>query len=190
MERTRDLKGLAVLKRPWKRWTAVVHHCVRSRPQSDLNDADYRALYMELLGDCQKLGDNGDVATQQYARFMQSIIRPWLTRHTLEQADREILLDLLKRCRRIDQELNGRNWSDVLVVWLWPTLAAIAGAASVMLVIVIANGLSRRVNDWVDVQGRQFRIAFEAATMIQRVMAIGFALAIVTVLAVHHIRKT
>jgi hypothetical protein len=61
---------------------------------------------------------------------IEQVIRPWLNVEALIQADKEILVEMLQRCRRAERVLSGRPWLRVNRRWLKPVLMVLAGALS------------------------------------------------------------
>jgi hypothetical protein len=180
---------LTALGRPWRRWTAVVELFAQRRRRHRLGPAEYEELYQELLAACQAPADADASEKQTYVRGLEEFVRPWMTLRVLEQADRDILLDLAARCRRIDLELNGRDWRAAARAWLWPAVVGLASAFLIAVAIYAVSGMSRPLNDWFDDEWRTARIVIQEATTVQRIMAIGVIALPLTAYLVHHVRK-
>jgi len=185
-----DTTNLAVLGRPWRRWTAIVEHHARRRGRCRVGPAEYDALYRELLAACQSPVATGGTDRQQYVEGLETVLRPWMTMRVLEKADQEIQIDLLARCRRIDRELNGRDWRAFARAWVWPAVVGLAAAFLISVAAYAVSGMSRPLNDWLDDEWRAARVAIQEASAIERMMAVGVIMIPFTVYLVHHIRKT
>ncbi|MBI1914729.1 MAG: hypothetical protein HYS12_08335 [Planctomycetes bacterium] len=113
-----ETRELTVLRQLWGRWTAVVELFARKgRGRRRVDPAGYHTLHHELVAVCQTLATAGDKATRPYYANLEALSRPWLTCRVLEQADREILLDLLLRCQQVQRELVGESWAEVVRRW-------------------------------------------------------------------------
>src|SRR5262249_44383063 len=95
---------VAVLRRHWRRWTALVdQYARRRRGYSALDPQEYQRLHKDLLAACTSLNGASAGSQHDFYRGLANLVRPWLTLRVLEQADREILLDLLARCWEADK---------------------------------------------------------------------------------------
>jgi hypothetical protein len=176
--------------RHWRRWTAVIERQARRRGRRRLSPAEYHALYRELLAACRALASTGDADWQTYARRLEAVVRPWLAARVLERADPDILLDLLARCRRIDRDLNGRDWRSVARAWVWPAVAGLAGAALIALVTCAMSGMLQPLSDWLHHEWRAVRVAVQESTDVQRLLAVGVVVALIGAYLAYHSRRT
>ena len=120
---TRQPAALLVL---WRRWTKVVAWFAGRDPgRLRLDPAEYEALHRALLAACRALAQKADPGRAFPLDGLQQLVQPWITAASLEQADGELLADLLARCRVIDLELGGHGW---LAPAPPPTLARRPGA--------------------------------------------------------------
>jgi hypothetical protein len=111
----------------WSRWTALVElFARRDRRRHSVDPAVYYILHHDLVTACQALAATGDGVARTYYENLETLARPWFTCRVLEQADREILLDLLLRCQAIQHELVGERWADVVRRWAWRTAVVTA----------------------------------------------------------------
>ncbi|CAN5716558.1 hypothetical protein BH23PLA1_BH23PLA1_28650 [soil metagenome] len=103
------------LRRNWRRWTAIVELFARRRSvRKRLGPGEYEAAYRALLAACRDRAAAAEGPEQAYFETLEDLVRPWLTTHSLARADREILNDLVQRCRQFEQELCGRPWHAAL----------------------------------------------------------------------------
>jgi hypothetical protein len=121
----------AGLVRLWRQWLAIVEMFARfERARRRVDPHEYQSLQRRLVDTCRALArvpglPNGGV----YDR-MERLVSPWLTLGALEQADGEILNDLLTLGRQLDRQLGGGRW--------WPGIRR--GAVRALVVALIAAG--------------------------------------------------
>jgi hypothetical protein len=189
MGRAGDTTGLAVLGPQWRRWTAVVARQAKRRGGSRLSPTDYDALYRELLAACRALAKMGDIDQQPYARRLEALVRPWLAARAFDRADPDILFDLLAQCRRIDRELNGRDWGAVARAWLRPAVACLTGAALMAMVLLALSWVPQPLDDWLRHEWWVVRVAVQESTDIQRFLAVGVVVALGAAFWAHRARR-
>src|SRR4051794_14705257 len=98
------------LQKSWSRWTAIVDLFARRRPaRSRVDSAAYLAIHRDLINDLRALTESADAEEQAYLRDLEMLASPWLNLKSLARTDREILENLLMRCRTVEHELGGRN---------------------------------------------------------------------------------
>jgi hypothetical protein len=120
---------LAALRKHWGLWTAVVELFARRRgARRRVNPREYEGLHQELLAACRVLAEAGDAGKRPFYQRLEELAQPWLTLLVLERTDREILFDLLGRCRGAARALGGGGWGDVARRGLVWGLAALAPA--------------------------------------------------------------
>jgi hypothetical protein len=94
------------------RWAANVElFALRKRTRKRVDGHTYVALHGELIAKCRAAAAAANEVEAAFYRYIEDLAQPWLAPSALERADREILFDLLMRCRQIDQELGGRPWA-------------------------------------------------------------------------------
>jgi hypothetical protein len=109
--RGRGTHPLGTLPVLWRRWTGVVARYAGCEPgRLRIGPAEYDTLHRELLQACQALAENADAERLAWLGSLEQLIRPWMGLGSLEHADRELLADVLSRCRIIDRELSVRDW--------------------------------------------------------------------------------
>ena len=102
----------AVLKTRWRRWLRIVELFASQRPARRRVDPEaYGMLQKELVTTCRSLAAAANETDGAFYRYLEDLVQPWLSPLVLGQADREILCDLVIRCRQADRELVGRSWS-------------------------------------------------------------------------------
>ena len=151
---------LATLPHLWRRWTEVVAWFAYREPgRLGLDPNEYDALHRALMRECQVQAEKAGADRAAWFRCLEQLVGPWLTTGSLEHADRELLADLLARCRIVDRELNGRDWLAPLRHHRW--LAALVLACFMAPPVLVA------VVDWGElplagplrVGWRSFRVA-------------------------------
>jgi hypothetical protein len=172
---------LAALRRHWRHWTALVAlHARRRRGARVVGPQHYQTLHQQLLAACAAASEAAPQNERALYQRLEDLARPWLSARALEQTDREILLDLLARCRQADEELRPRSplpglrWLVAGVALLGTTTAVIRLGPSVEW-----SGLPGR--DWV--LGHLHAIALMAAGggwwFLAAATAIGLAIIVV-----------
>jgi hypothetical protein len=87
----------------------------RSRPaRKRVNSDDYAELHRELVSQVRAMTHSANDMEATFYRYLEDLIQPWLDTHILARAERDILFDLLIRCRRVEKQLGGRSWLRVI----------------------------------------------------------------------------
>jgi hypothetical protein len=179
-----ELPGLVALRRPWRRWAEVVESFALRRPgRGRLREREYEALHRLPLQTCRSLADAAGEVRRGYYQGLEDLVRPWLTPRTLEQADGEILLALLARCRQVGRELGGSGWGPVARRAARRGLAA-AAVAGLYVVLSRADWLTRPAAECVREVCRQFRWAVRQSNEVERWLASGCVAVLVAMLVV------
>jgi hypothetical protein len=119
--------GRTAIPKLWHRWTAVVEQFARQkRGRHRLSEPVYDALHRDLLRVCRCLADASDERGRSFYQGLESLAQPWLKLSALAKADREVLSDLLERCRQIERELVGRTGIRLADACAWLGLALAA----------------------------------------------------------------
>jgi hypothetical protein len=95
------------LKVHWRAWTAVVERIVLRRTHRRIIPEAYEKLYGELIRACYARVESCDEVRRPLYERLLALARPCLTQDVLLQFDRQVLFDLLIRCRQADLELHG-----------------------------------------------------------------------------------
>jgi hypothetical protein len=156
----------------------------RRRGWNHIRAGDYEVLHRRLLRACRSLADTGGKARQAYYQGLEALAKPWLTTRVLEQADRDILLQLLACCRREDRELGGGDrWRHIArrsVTW---GLAAAAAAGGVIL-LARADGLFWSAAYYARDTGGLLRWAVRQSSEVERWYAGGLVVVLIAMLLV------
>jgi hypothetical protein len=96
------------LKVRWRAWTAVVERfALRRRSDRPIQPEAYERLYGQLIQACDARVESCDEMRRPFYERLVGLARPCLTQNVLGHLDREVLFDLLIRCRQADLELQG-----------------------------------------------------------------------------------
>src|SRR4051794_8857333 len=147
---------LRALQERWHRWTAIVELFARHRrARCRVDEHAYCTLHREVIEGCRALARTADEAKRAFYQDLEALAHPWLTLAVLARENREILFDLLIRCRQAERELCGRPKAPAARGWTVPALAAVAAAVGAVLWTWIADRgwlpILNRVQDWSDV---------------------------------------
>src|SRR5579864_1528173 len=105
---------LAALRRRWRKWTAMVElFARRRRRRRRVSFADYCRVHGELIAACKSLAESSEPAQRAFYEELAALAEPWMTPNVLARAERDIMFDLLLRCREAEHKLGGRAWSSV-----------------------------------------------------------------------------
>src|SRR5262249_28422008 len=136
------------LKSCWRRWVEIVELFARRKPARRRVDPEtYAALHKELIERCQARRAAANDVEAVFYRYLEDLARPWLTPLVLARADREILLDLLARCRQVEEQLGIRFWRRSIRSWVVPVGLAALAVFVVLLGLGIIDSFGYRVLD-------------------------------------------
>jgi len=108
-------QGIDHLGEQWHRWTGFVSEFAHHRPTArQIRGEQYAAIQKYLVTTCRELAVNGNDADRQFFTNLENLAKPWVSPQALEQIAPDLLDDLLTRCQRADEELNGRRWPNRL----------------------------------------------------------------------------
>jgi hypothetical protein len=100
------------LKAHWRSWTSIVSlFARRKRGRRRVEHEAYVELHAALINCCHSLANMFDGEEKAYFQGLEQIARPWVDPQSFRAADREILDDLLKVCRKAERELGNWRWS-------------------------------------------------------------------------------
>jgi hypothetical protein len=139
--------GQAALRRRWCQWTALVERAGR-RGACRVSPGEYQALRQELLLGCRSLAAGVAEADRPFYHDLEELVEPWLTPQSLEQADADILADLLARCRQAEQKLGGRSPGSTLFRRLAPLAVLVMLGTAVFLLIRTADSFLFPLLEW------------------------------------------
>lgn len=93
------------LDRLWEKWKVVIDLFARQNVARRQIRADaYRTLHRQLLQTCES---NTDARYEKSAQMAATIIRPWTSLESLNDAPAKILSDLRNSCHAVDREMQG-----------------------------------------------------------------------------------
>ena len=175
------------LRRRFSRWAAIVELFAQRRPARKRVDPQaYVTLHRELIASCRVLAASANEVEAVSYRYLEDLAQPWLDLAVLDRADRadrDILFDLLFRCKHVQAQLGGRSWIRVLrargtPVFLGSFLAIMLlcmGRFSVVLSIMLD-----RARNWSD----DLSIRVNHSTDLERLFVVGLVLIMVTIYVV------
>jgi len=105
--------SVTALRKNWKRWTDIVaEFSARPNARSNLKDREYLALHAALVEGSQAQATQCEKQDRDSVLFLEmtSILQPWNSLQTLDQAGHRLLVPLARRCREIHRTLGGRNY--------------------------------------------------------------------------------
>jgi serine/threonine protein kinase len=115
-----------ILRRHWRRWTALIETIVNGRGPARVNGDTYRTVYTSLVNTCRSAAEAAPTPQRRaYFQELLSIVQPWLNLQTFAHTEAQMLHSLLVRCKRAELELNDGN-----VPW---TLRQVIGMVLLML---------------------------------------------------------
>src|SRR5262245_19043653 len=118
---------LAALRQHWGLWTAMVELFARRSRARRVDPREYQALHRDLLAACRGAAEAAEESRRPFYERLEELARPWLSPRVLERTDRDMLLDLLDRCREAGRELGAvPRGSSTWVIALLGCVAALA----------------------------------------------------------------
>ena len=134
--------ALPLLKSSWQEWTAIIESFARrTGARRRVDPQDFHNLRERLLTICQQQSVAADEADGLYYHELENLVQPWLDVRVLEHADREILLDVYLRCRKVEDDFGGRNWARFARQHAPKFLFAAAVACVLIVAAALASGM-------------------------------------------------
>ena len=176
------------LRRRFSRWAAVVELFARGRPARKRVDPQaYVTLHRELIASCRVLAASANEVEAVSYRYLEDLAQPWLDLAVLDRADRadrDILFDLLFRCKHVQAQLGGRSWIRVLRAWGTPVFLGASFLAIMLLCMgrfsVVLSTMLDRARNW----SYDLSIRVNHSTDLERLFVVGLVLIMVTIYAV------
>jgi hypothetical protein len=176
---------IIVLRRLFKRWAAIVELFARRRPARKRVEAKaYVRIHRELIASCRVQAASANEVEAAFFRYMEDLAQPWLDLAVLGRADRDILFDLLIRCRHINVQLGGRSWTPLQ--WNWE-IPAVLGTLFFAIMLLCMSKFSVGLSTILDyARGWSDDLWFSVArsSELQRLTVIGCVLVVVAMIAV------
>jgi hypothetical protein len=160
--------------RLWRQWTEVVGLFATHDPgRLRVEASSYVALYRDLLHACAVGLATADAAMGKRLQTMIDLATPWLTAHSLDVADRDILHGLWAHCRGLNTEFNGYDWRGVLWRYRTPFLWLAAILVMSFFFAVTAEWTWDPLVHWVVSAWGMAWIAFKRLPTVTRWLAVG-----------------
>jgi len=176
------------LRRRFSRWAAIVELFARGRPARKRVDPQaYVTLHRELIASCRVLAASANEVEAVSYRYLEDLAQPWLDLAVLDRADRadrDILFNLLIRCKHVQAQLGGRSWIRVLRAWGTPFFLGASFLAIMLLCMgrfsAVLSTMLDRARSWSD----DLYIRVNHSTDLERLFVVGLVLIMVTIYAV------
>jgi hypothetical protein len=156
MRRREQSPEKLALRKCWGRWTKVVElFARRQRARKRVDAKEYVKLHHDLVQKCRLMAGSSNEVESAFYRYLEDLVHPWLDLAVLERAERDILFDLVIRCRQANDRLRGRSRIGTFLIWI-ALVPVIPLFFSIMLLwmrdIPLLSGLSLdRIRGWSDV---------------------------------------
>ena len=191
MRRREHAPEKIALRRRFSRWAAIVELFARRRPARKRVDPQaYVTLHRELIASCRVLAASANEVEAASYRYLEDLAQPWLDLAVLDRADRDILFDLLFRCKHVQAQLGGRAWIRVLRAWGTPVFLGASFLAIMLLCMgrfsVVLSTMLDRARNWSD----DLSIRVNHSTDLERLFVVGLVLIMVTIYAVSRIGRS
>jgi hypothetical protein len=182
---------VAALKTFWHRWVDTVELFALRRPaRRGVETREFGILHNELIKKCRLLAESTNEVEAAFYRYLEDLVRPWLSPTVLARADREILLDLLLRCRQAERQLGGRSWARSVLHWALPALLAGMVIFSLLLGLFIIHRLGfpavQRLRDFSD----DLWFTVTRLTEVERLTFVAVVLLMVSIVALARTAKS
>ena len=176
---------VGALKTHWRRWVDIVDLFARRRPGRRRVDPQmYVVLYKALIQECRKLAESANEVEGTFYRYLGDLVQPWLTPSVLARADRDILIDLLVRCRQVERQLGVPSWPRSVRDWA-PRAVVVSLIIAVGILLIGAgdggwhSGLDRLRGWWDDLW-----FAIKWSSDVERLCVISIILILVSILSI------
>jgi hypothetical protein len=94
----------------WTRWTTLVELFVkRRRARLRVKPEVYEAAHTEVVESCHLLASMVEDEEKQFFHDLERLASPWTSIKSFRVPEREILVDLLRQCRKVERQLGRRH---------------------------------------------------------------------------------
>ena len=170
----------------WQRWSEILMWFALKRPdRKRVKPAYYEALYRELIATCQEMATS-DLKRRKFYESIAELVSPWLTTRVLERTDRSLLLDLWQRCQQVDRQFGLRASWRKIIVWVLRILVA---AGVVGLAVAVTPWARSQFDGTFPALWRNLRTFVLGLTLIQKLLATGFGVALFGAASVSYMRS-
>lgn len=105
-----ESNAIEELRDHWVHWTSLVELFVRRRRARHKVSAEaYEQAHAQVVQSCRWMVSMVDDDEKTYFRGLEELAAPWVSPSSFRMHDREILGNLLHRCRRVERELGARR---------------------------------------------------------------------------------
>ena len=179
------------LRKTWGQWTKIVELFARRKvARRKVDPKSYAALRRELIQQCQVLAASANDVDALLYRYLEDLVQPWLDLVVLSRVDRDILSDLLIRCKAAQLQLRGHSWIGTLPAMTAPTLIVALLFATMPLwtgrLIVLLLTILNRARSWSD----ELWFTVSYASNVQWMFSVGCALLAISIYLVHRTSRS
>lgn len=140
---------LAQLRRLWREWLEMVKlFANRSRSRKQIQPEMYKAVHHHLLAQCRAMADQ-DGKLHNYYHYLTNLVSPWLSCDIFLQTDQEILVDLLFRCKEIEDDLRERRFFEIAMKLIKPVLIVLLIGFTAGMVFLTRDTIWLPLEEWV-----------------------------------------
>jgi hypothetical protein len=155
MRRREQSPEKTTLRKCWGRWTRIVELFARRRVgRNRVEPQAYVTLHREVINGCRVLGAAASEEEAAFYRYAEDLAQPWLSLDVLARAERDILFDLLIRCRGVEAQLTHRSSVGSFLVRAMPILLAMLIFVNILLwsgkILVFLKIMLDYARDWTD----------------------------------------
>jgi hypothetical protein len=130
----------AGLLKSWRQWTATVACFARGRPsRRSMDQHAFTILRDQLLAFSRARAAEAGGAEREFYLRIEGLLLPWVSVWSLAREDREILGDLLARCRQVECILERRPAGVAAGAWLAAILLVLMAASALLFWALIAQ---------------------------------------------------
>jgi hypothetical protein len=155
MRRREQSPEKTTLRKCWGRWTGIVELFARRRVgRNRVDPQDYIRLHREVIDKCRVLGAAANDDEAAFYRYAEDLAQPWLNLDVLARAERNILFDLLIRCRGVEAQLTDRSRFRAFLSQAMPPLLVLLFFVNILLwsgrILIFLKIMLYYARDWSD----------------------------------------